>query len=120
LGSYADGYVSFPPEIINRFSEIVVFEPLSGEAKRAIAELSLMRLAAQFGLEVESISPGAVDFLLSHCSEENEARSYEYAAERLFGKFLAEYDEGSLIRIGRNACGPRQIFVQSVSARDEE
>ncbi|MCL2883484.1 MAG: AAA family ATPase [Coriobacteriia bacterium] len=85
----------FLPEIVNRFSEIVVFSDLTPAVEREVAELSICRLARQFELDVESIDAGLLSAFTAACILEEGVREFEYMAERVFGYGLAAYDEAA-------------------------
>jgi len=68
----ADVQRHFRPELINRFGEVVLFHPLSGEQLRKIARMQLKGLAARLadkgiGLDV---TDAAIDVVLSRSSDQ--------------------------------------------------
>jgi hypothetical protein len=89
---HANGY-SFSPEIVNRFSEVIVFKPISDDVKREIAELSIVRLARQFELVVEHVDADLLTAFAERCIAEEGVREFEYEAERVFGVAMANYDQ---------------------------
>jgi len=80
----------FPPEIIGRFSEILLFSEINDVARRAIAELSIKRLGREYSLEVASVDSELLDSFCWLCSCEGGVRNIEYMAERILGKAFAD------------------------------
>lgn len=85
----------FPPEIIGRFSEILLFAEIDDEAKRAIAELSIKRLGKEYSLNVLTVDSRLLDGFCWLCSNEGGVRNIEYTIERHIGKILAEHAASS-------------------------
>ncbi len=71
-------YRHFKPEFLNRIDEIIIFNPLSKKDIKAIVSLQLERvksLASGQGVEIASISPKVIDYLVEKgFSEEFGAR----------------------------------------------
>jgi ATP-dependent Clp protease ATP-binding subunit ClpA len=87
----ADGH-HISPEIVNRFSEIIVFKPISDEVKHEIAGLSIKRLARQYELDVVHVNNELLTTFAERCIAEEGVREFEYMAERVFGVAMASYD----------------------------
>ena len=74
----------WPPELVGRIGTFAVFDPLSEESQRGVAENAIHRLADEFGLTLESLPAVVVDVVrdLADASEIG-ARSLTYAARDL-------------------------------------
>ena len=81
----------WPAELVGRIGTFAVFDPLSEESQRSIAENAIHRLADEFGLTVESVPAVVVDVVrdLADASEIG-ARSLTYAARDLLGDAFAD------------------------------
>ena len=97
------------PELIGRITHVAAFSHLSAEARAAISELSVHRVAATYGVEVGIIDP---DVLASLAPEGTDsawgARTLEYSTDAALGRALiaaAEHGPGGPIRLSTNPDG---------------
>ena len=81
----------WPRDLVGRIGTFAVFDPLSEESQRGIAENAIHRLADEFGLTVESLPAVVVDVVrdLADASEIG-ARSLTYAARDLLVDAFAD------------------------------
>jgi len=91
LRDYRSNGYQLPPEIISRFSEVIAFSPISNQVRLEIAELSIARLAFQFGLNLLTTQKDLLKAFSDICVSEEGVREYEYMAERFFGRTFADY-----------------------------
>ena len=105
----------FPPEIIGRLSEVLLFSAIDEAARRAIAELSIKRLGREYSLEVASVDSDLLDSFCWLCSCEGGVRNIEYMAERVFGRLFADYvvlSEITEVNVAGGVYWPNIIPVQ--------
>ena len=81
----------WPPELVGRIGTFAVFDPLSAESQRGVAESAIHRLADEFGLTVQGLPAVVVDVVrdLADASEIG-ARSLTYAARDLLADAFAD------------------------------
>lgn len=79
-----------PPELIARLSTFMVFRPLNHRVKAEIVALSIVRVAAEYGLQVEQVDPAVVICILDAVPENDlGARPYEYQVDSMLGDLFA-------------------------------
>ena len=81
----------WPPELVGRIGTFAVFDPLSEESRRGVAEEAIRDLAGEFGLVVNRLPAVVVDVVrdLADTSEIG-ARSLTYAARDLLADAFAQ------------------------------
>ena len=82
------------PELVGRISSFLVFRPLSARARAEIATAALTRVAAEYGLMVESIDPEIVSSIVNRPYDELGARPDEYYIDDILGAAFARYASG--------------------------
>ena len=81
----------WPPELVGRIGTFAVFDPLSEESQRGVAESAIHRLADEFGLTVEGLPAVLVDVVRDFAdASEIGARSLTYAARDLLVDAFAD------------------------------
>ena len=81
----------WPPELVGRVGTIAVFDALSDECQRGVAENAVHDLAREFGFEIDGLPTVLVDVVrdLADASEIG-ARALTYAARDLLADALAD------------------------------
>ncbi len=81
----------WPPELVGRIGTFAVFDPLSEESQRDVAENAIRDLAGEFGLVVDML-PGVVVDVVRDLADTSDigARSLTYAARDLLADAFAE------------------------------
>ena len=95
------GQRPFSPEFLGRFSDIVIFSPLSSEAMRQITELQVAALVAQWGSKREKdivVDKQVVDHIARISHEENE-RFRGTKGGRIVARYVSELIELELLRL---------------------
>jgi ATP-dependent Clp protease ATP-binding subunit ClpA len=85
------GHPPMLPEIVNRFTEILLFRELGDYDRVEIIALSILRLGEQYELVVRQISAGLLQETVNRLSVQNGVRDVEYSLESLFGTALAAF-----------------------------
>ncbi len=76
----------FRPEIISRFDEIFIFQPLHERVQAEIAALKIVKAARQYGLELTKVAPGIVYQIISMAEKADDTRDLV----RIIDIFLGE------------------------------
>ncbi|MDR0580862.1 MAG: AAA family ATPase [Holosporaceae bacterium] len=86
-----NGTYTMLPEVANRFTEILLFNPLNDADKIEILALSIIRLGLQYGLEVKKISESLLQDFSDKFSLDNGVRDIEYMLESYFGSVFSTF-----------------------------
>ena len=81
----------WPPELVGRLGAFAVFEPLSDEAQRGVAEKAIRRLGSEFGVTVQELEPVLADVVwdIAYAGDLG-ARALTYAARDLLADAFAD------------------------------
>jgi ATP-dependent Clp protease ATP-binding subunit ClpA len=122
-----DGKPGLPKEITARFSDIVLYQPLSPEHKVDIMAMSIIDLASQFELTVQHISTELLQGVVDKLSVENGVREPKNAIDDIFGSaisnFAEDHDARDIILAGTHptlanfcATGARKRYSMNINS----
>ena len=109
--------LGWAPELVGRIGSVAVFDPLSEESLRGVAETAIQALAREFGLEIEAMPPVLADVVrdLADASEIG-ARALNYAARDLLVDAFAEAARDGLSgAVALDAGPPPRVVAASES-----
>lgn len=84
---------SMLPEIANRFTKIILYQPLASSKKADILVLSVVKLASQYGLNLKKISPQMIQDLADTIDLDHGVRDVEYRIEEYLGLAFANFSD---------------------------
>jgi hypothetical protein len=79
------------PEIVARFTEVLLFDALTDQDKVKILARTIIFTAEQYGLCIKRISTGLLQSVVDTLTVENGAREPQYAMDDLLGKPLTDF-----------------------------
>jgi hypothetical protein len=79
------------PELVGRISAFLIFRPLSARARAEVATASVVKVAAEYGLQVIQVAPGIVSSIVSQLYENLGARPDEYYIDEFLGPEFSRY-----------------------------
>lgn len=86
----------FSPELVGRFSDIIAFADLTGEAMAEIAARSVSLIAADYGVTIDWVAPSYLTDLLQRLSRNKfGVRTVEHLIERDLGEQLGSWTHAS-------------------------
>ena len=98
---------TFRPEIISRFDQVYVFQPLEGIVNAEIAALKIGKAAEEYGVEIEHIDAEIVFQIMEMGDAANDTRELTRLVDAKLGELLlAAREQGQQrVRIGLDADG---------------
>lgn len=108
----------WPPELVGRIGTVAVFDELSRDSRRGVAERAIHSLAGEFGLTVEDL-PGVLIDVVCDIADASEigARAYTYAARDLLVDAFADAAREGLLatRVAVDPGPPPRVVQTSPS-----
>ena len=99
------GQPAMPPEIAARFTDILLFRELGDRDLVKILTLSIVRLGAQYELDVKWIFTDLLQEIVDRLTISNGVRDAEYALESMLGPALAAFaDENEVTAVALYGC----------------
>ena len=94
------------PEIVARFTSLVVYTPLGGADVARVAALSVARVAQDYGLRLNWVEPDYLSALLQRAhGNRGGVRGIEYLAEADLGPSMAQIPPGASVRVAASGTG---------------
>lgn len=90
---------TFRPEIISRFDQVYVFNPLEGVVNAEIAALKIAKAAEEYGVEIEHIDPEIVFEIMELGDAANDTRELTRLVDAKLGELLLAAREQGLERV---------------------
>jgi len=108
----------WPAELVGRIGTVVVYDELTAESRRGVAESAIRSLAAEFGFTVLDL-PGVLVDVVGDLADADDigARAYAYAARDLLGDAFADAVREGLLGTIAVDPGPPPRVVRPVRRR---
>lgn len=105
--------MGWPAELVGRIGGYAIFERISQEAIRQVAEDAIQALGREYGFEIEALPPLLADVVLDLADDrELGARALRYAARELLGRPFAQAAlQGLSGRASLDAGPPPRVVV---------